>query len=173
MFRTSGHKAYTYYQTKIKSPTKKNTIREGLAKVPKLLMTADKSRNSKTFVQAKTEVEEQSITDESFNNISEIQLEAKIQVPTRFRSREAMMKFKGKNSKKSSRVFDVQHNIKSEKKMNCIQIQDMKADDGEFKTNEAVVGRASESSQLDAESVLKMLRVPSRINDHSPSKSSI
>lgn len=137
-------------------------------------MTTEKSRNSKTFVQSKTEVEDQSITDESFNNISEIQIEAKIQVPTRFRSREAMMKFKGKSSKKTSNVFDVQHKNLPEQHSKWIQIQDMKVEEGEFKTNETPDwGRPSESNQLDAESVLKMLRVPSRAQDSSPSKSSI
>lgn len=109
-----------------------------------------KSRNKVLFSKARTYDDNKDVGD-SINNISEIQTEARIQVPTRFRSREAMMKFPNKDNT----------NEKFHKNKKFLEIKDMHPNVTLNYISEtpvlAVLNQNNESTRIDAENMLQLL----------------
>jgi hypothetical protein len=91
------------------------------------------------------------VIEDTFNNVSEIQSEARIQIPTFFRSRESMMKFPPKNYK--NETFN--ENIKS------INTKDMHPNISFNNIPETPVlevhCQENESTQIDAQNMLRLL----------------
>jgi hypothetical protein len=116
-----------------------------------------KSRNNVLLSKSKTFDDRPEVVEESLNNISEIQTEAKIQVPTRFRSRESMMKFTP-----DSKIKVKEAPSKPREPLNLINIKDMHLTSPFGVVSETPVrvvkNHTNESTRMDAESVLKLLR---------------
>lgn len=109
-----------------------------------------KSRNKVLFNKARTYDNNNDVAD-SINNISEIQTEARIQVPTRFRSREAMMKFPNKD-----KTIEKFH-----KNQRFLETKDMHPNVSLNFISETPVLAANnqnnESTRIDAENMLQLL----------------
>lgn len=167
--------AVNYYNSKLKSPSKIGKIRQSTSRGSGVSTPVAKSRNAQLVAKARTMnlqgvVTEKSISDESFNNISEVHLEATVQVPTRFTSRESMMKNKpnpSTSNKRKAYVPATRPSNKSElRKTKEITPSDFwtRAEETPIKAKRDLL---RDSMNLDADSVLKMLRTSSRVHDYS------
>lgn len=166
--------AANYYKTKVCSPSKIGKIRQSTSRGSGVSTPVAKSRNAQLIAKAKTMkgiAAEKSISDESFNNISEVHLEATtVQVPTKFTSRASMMKNKPNPSTSGKRKANFP-TARPSKKSELSKTKEINPSDFWTRAEETPIKAKRDllrdSMNLDADSVLKMLRTSSRVHDYS------
>ena len=112
LYRTQGQEGERWYLSKFIIHDKQNWKPGSPKAASQIPNSAVKSRNTNLIEKCKTYEKVPNNVDESFQSISEIQNEAKVQVPIRFRSRESMMKFSQKDYYSQNEEFHMNSSTK-------------------------------------------------------------